>query len=205
MARLSLARPQRTLQNPRIVEFLFTNRRLAWLWLIVRVYVGYQWFEAGLGKITNPAWMNGGTALKGFWERAVAIPEQGKPLIAFDWYRTFLSTMLEQGHYTWFAKFVAIGELLVGVGLIVGAFVGVAALAGAFMNWNYIMAGSASTNGLLLCLGIGLVVAWKIAGYIGLDYYVLPILDTLWRREAAPAKSPSNIPAAAPPASITTA
>lgn len=203
MARLILARPQHVIQDPPIASLLFSNRRMAWLWLLVRLYVGYQWFEAGLHKVVNPAWMSGGTALKGFWVRAVAIPDQGQPLIAFGWYRAFLSTMLDSGAYTWFAKLIAVGELLVGVGLILGAFVGVAALAGAFMNWNYIMAGAASTNGLLLCLGIGLVLAWKIAGYIGLDYYLLPILSP-WRSAASSAKHPHAIGGASS-VSITTA
>ena len=35
--------------------------------------------EAGLHKLEDPAWMSGGTALRGYWERAVAIPEGGRP------------------------------------------------------------------------------------------------------------------------------
>ena len=34
--------------------------------------------------------------------------------IAFDWYRTFLTTMLDGGQYTWFAKLVVAGEILIG-------------------------------------------------------------------------------------------
>jgi thiosulfate dehydrogenase (quinone) large subunit len=54
--------------------------------------------------------------------------------------------------------------VLVGV----GASVGIAAFFAALMNWNFIMAGSASTNGLLLIGAIVLVLAWKTAGYYGL-------------------------------------
>lgn len=114
--------------------------------------------------------MNGGVALKGFWTSAVAMPEGGRPPIAFDWYRSFLQTMLDMEAYTWFAKLVAIGEVMIGIGLIVGAFVGVAAFFGAFLNWNFMMAGSASTNPLLFVVGIALVLAWRVSGYIGLDY-----------------------------------
>ena len=63
----------------------------------------------------------------------------------------------------------------------VGLFVGVAAFFGAFMNWNFIMAGSASTNGFLAVVAIFLVLAWKVAGYYGLDYYLLPRLGTPWQ------------------------
>ncbi len=78
-------------------------------------------------------------------------------------------------------KLVAYGELLVGVALIVGAFVGVAAFFGAFMNWNFMMAGTASTNPMLLAVAIFLILGWKVAGYYGLDQCLLPVLDTPWR------------------------
>jgi len=82
------------------------------------------------------------------------------------------------------------------VALIIGAFVGIAALFGAFMNWNFIMAGSASTNGLLLVLAIGLILAWKIAGWYGLDRWLLRWLGTPWPGEgAAPVPAPSGSPA----------
>src|SRR5215212_612796 len=163
-------RPHREIQDPPIAKFFFANTGMAWLWLIVRLYLGYDWLTAGLHKMT-PAWLNGGEALKGFWTAAIAMPAKGKPPIAFDWYRSFISFMLDSGAYTWFAKLIAFGELLIGIGLIVGAFVGIAAFFGALMNWNFIMAGAASTNAVLFTLAILLVLAWKVAGYYGLDYY----------------------------------
>ena len=153
-----------------LLQRLFTDRRAAVLWLPVRVWLGLQWFDAGYHKITNPAWMDGGVALKGFWTSAVAIPETGRPPIAFDWYRSFLQSLLDMEAYTWFAKLVAVGELMIGIALIVGALVGVAAFFGAFMNWNFMMAGSASTNPLLFVVAIGLLLAWRVSGYIGVDY-----------------------------------
>ena len=74
------------------------------------------------------------------------------------------------------------GELLVGIALILGGFTGIAAFAGSFMNWNFIMAGSASTNGLMLTLAIFLILVWKVAGWYGLDRRLLPYLGTPWAR-----------------------
>jgi thiosulfate dehydrogenase [quinone] large subunit len=178
-----LTRPHREIQDPPIAKFFFSNTRMAWLWLIVRLYLGYDWLTAGLHKMT-PEWLNGGTALKGFWTNAIAIPAKGKPPIAFDWYRSFIAYMLDSGAYVWFAKLIAFGELLIGIGLIVGAFVGIAAFFGALMNWNFIMAGAASTNAVLFTLAILLILAWKVAGYYGVDYYLLPMLGTPWHGEA---------------------
>jgi thiosulfate dehydrogenase [quinone] large subunit len=177
--------PKREIQDPPIARFLFSDTRMAWVWLVVRVYLGYQWFEAGLHKMT-PAWLNGGEALKGFWTNAVQVPADGRPPIAFDWYRNFVQFLLDTGSYSWFAKLIAYGELLIGIGLIVGAFVGIAAFFGALLNWNFIMAGAASTNAVLFTLAILLMLAWKTAGYIGLDYYLLNLLGTPWKSTVKP-------------------
>ncbi len=168
--------------DPPFIQHLFGSPSWAWLWLIVRVYVGYTWLTSGLGKVGNPAWVQTGAALKGFWERAVAVPEPpARPAIAFDWYRTFIQALLDGGHYTWFAKLIVAGELLVGIALILGAFVGIAAFFGAFMNWNFMMAGTASINPVLFTLSIFLILAWKTAGWWGLDRWLLPLLGTPWR------------------------
>ena len=168
--------------DPAWVKSLFNNTKWSWLWLIVRLYCGYEWLSAGLGKLSNPAWMQTGAALKGFWQNAVAVPAApARPLIAFSWYRAFIQTLLESGGYVWFAKLVTIGEILVGVALILGLFTGIAAFFGGFMNWNYMMAGSASTNPLLFLLAILLILAWKTAGWWGLDRWVLPLLGTPWK------------------------
>jgi thiosulfate dehydrogenase [quinone] large subunit len=96
--------------------------------------------------------------------------------VAYDWYRAFLQEMLEGGHYVWFAKVVAVGEVVVGLALILGVFTGVAAFGGVFMNWHFVMAGAASTNAMLALVGVLLVLAWRTAGWWGLDRWVLPLL-----------------------------
>jgi len=175
------------IQDPPLARFLFSDKRSAWLWLVVRVWLGIQWIDAASHKISDPAWVQTGAALKGFWQGAVKIPDTGRPAIAFDWYREFLSFLLRNETYTWFGKVVAYGELLIGIGLIIGAFVGIAAFFGAFLNWNFVMAGAASSNGLLLVLAVLLIMAWKVAGYIGADFYLLRWLGVPWKTvEASP-------------------
>jgi len=168
--------------DPPFAQSLFNSPKWAWLWVIARLYVGYSWLTSGIGKLSNPAWTQTGEALKGFWERAVAIPDApARPLIAFDWYRGFLQSMIDAGAYTWFSKVIYIGEILIGVALILGMFAGIAAFFGGFMNWNFMMAGSASTNPVLFTLSILLVLAWKTAGWWGLDRFLLPALGTPWQ------------------------
>jgi thiosulfate dehydrogenase [quinone] large subunit len=162
----------------------FFNRPLAGLiWLPIRVWLGWQWVSASLHKFESPAWMQTGVALKGFWAGAVAIPATGTAPIHYDWYRTLLQYMLDTQAYTWFAKVVPVGEFLVGIALILGVFTGFSALMGGFMNWNFGMAGSASVNPMFFALSVLLVVAWKVAGYFGLDYFLVPWLGSLMNQE----------------------
>ena len=176
---------RRLIQDPPIARFLFTDVRAAWIWLPIRLWLGYQWIAASMHKISDPRWVTTGEALKGFWTNAVKIPAQGSAPIAFDWYRDFINFMLQNRAYTWFGPLVAWGEMLIGIALVIGAFVGVAAFFGMFLNWNFILAGAASTNGLLLVAAFMLVLAWKVAGYIGADYFLLRRLGVPWQTREA--------------------
>jgi len=165
--------------NPTIAHFLFDSTRSAPLWLGARIYLGYEWLQAGWHKVTDPDWMSG-AGIAAYWQRAVALPEQGRPPITYDWFRDFLQGLLDGGHQSWFGPFVAVGEVLVGVGLIVGALVGVAAFFGALMNMSFMLAGSASTNPIMFSLAILMILAWKVAGFIGVDRFLLPLLGAPW-------------------------
>jgi len=175
-------RTQRIITDPPIARFLFSDTRMALVWFALRLYMGYDWIEAASHKITDPGWVETGKSLQAFWVKAAAVPAPpAKPAISFDWYRGFLQFLIDTGSYTWFGKLIAFGELTIGIALIAGAFVGVAAVAGAFMNMNFMLAGSASTNPILFLGAALLILAWKTAGYIGLDSILLPALGTPWK------------------------
>jgi thiosulfate dehydrogenase [quinone] large subunit len=98
--------------------------------------------------------------------------------------------MLDMEAYRFMAPLIAYGELLIGIALVLGLFTGIAAFFGGFLNWNFMMAGTASTNPVLFVLAILLMLAWKVAGYIGVDYYLLPWLGTPWRSTSAEERAP---------------
>jgi thiosulfate dehydrogenase [quinone] large subunit len=169
------------IEGPAFTRFLFTNSRAGLFWLPIRLFLGFAWLEAGLHKLTGTGWVDGGSSLRGFWEAAVAVPEKGRVPITYEWYRDFINTLLAGHHETWFAWVITLGEIAIGVGLILGILTGVAAFFGAFMNMSFLLAGSASTNPIMFTLAVGLMLAWKVAGYYGVDRYLLPRLGTPWR------------------------
>ena len=172
-------------EGPAFTRFLFSNTRAGLFWLPIRLFIGFAWIEASLHKITGTGWLDGGGALQGFWTGIVAIPDKGRPPISFEWYRDFINFLLSNHAYTWFGPLIAFGELAVGVGLVVGALTGVAAFFGALMNMSFLLAGSASTNPVLFTFAIGLILAWRVAGYYGVDRYLLPMLGPPWRAKVA--------------------
>jgi thiosulfate dehydrogenase [quinone] large subunit len=152
----------------------------AWLWLPIRVWLGWQWLKAGWEKLINPAWLQTGAGLKGFLMGAAAASANGKPVIHYAWYSDFLKLLVSSGSYVWMAKLVSVGETLVGIALILGIFTGFAAFFGGFMNFNYLMAGAVSVNPMFLVLSVTLILAWKVSGYIGVDYFLVPRVGALW-------------------------
>ena len=169
------------LDDSPVAKVLFGDVRLAWLWLILRLYVGWEWIQAGWGKLNNPAWTGSkaGTALTGFINGALAKTAGDHPDVQ-AWYASFLQHVVLPHAGLW-SYMISWGETLVGIALILGIFTGIAAFFGSFMNVNYLMAGTVSTNPILFILATWLVLAWKTAGWWGLDRVALPALGTPWR------------------------
>ncbi len=168
-------------ENP-LSKFLFSSTKMAWFWAIVRIYVGWQWLEAGWEKLHDAAWVgsSSGAALTGFIKGALAKTAGPHPDVQ-GWYADFLQGSVLSHAATW-AHVVSWGETLVGVALIIGALTGIAAFFGLFMNLNFLLAGTVSINPILFVLTLGVILAWRVAGYLGADYYLLPLLGTPWKR-----------------------
>ncbi|GHO48753.1 DoxX family membrane protein [Ktedonospora formicarum] len=193
--------------EPPVAKFLFADTRMAWLWLIVRLYVGYEWITAGIEKLTGRSiaidsfgemskggpWVfsgHDGTAIQGFVSGALAHATGAHPAVQ-GWYASFLQHVVLPNASV-FAYMVTFGEVLIGLGLIFGALTGIAAFFGVFMNLNFLLAGTVSINPIIGTLALLLVLAWRVAGYYGIDRYLLPLLGTPWTGSLASKKIHSD-------------
>ncbi len=167
--------------EPKLSVLLFQDTRLSFIWLIVRVYIGWQWLMAGFEKIQNPVWVGpkAGVALQGFLTGALAKTSGPHPDVQ-SWYAVFLKDFVLPNS-VFVSYLVSFGELLVGIALILGIFTGIAAFFGAYMNMNYLLAGTVSTNPILFILAFLLILSWRVAGWWGLDRFLLPLLGTPWK------------------------
>jgi thiosulfate dehydrogenase (quinone) large subunit len=172
------------------------NVLLSVIWLPLRFVLGIHWLQAGWHKTQDIGWAKGGmvdgetvergSSMKGFLMGAITPnPETGNVKAVFGWYADFLKYMVDNNWTSWFGPLVAWGEFLIGVGLLVGGLVGIAAFFGTMLNMSFMLAGTVSSNPWMFAMTVFIILGWKVAGYYGLDRYLLPILGTPWNRGRA--------------------
>jgi thiosulfate dehydrogenase [quinone] large subunit len=159
-----------------IIKFLKENVYASIALTIIRVYVGWQWLHAGWGKVTADQAFDA----KGFLMGAVAKSTGDHPSVQ-GWWATFLDNVAIPGSGV-FSFLVSWGELLVGLGLILGCFTTFAALMGILMNFAFLLSGTTSTNTQLVILGILIVIGGYNAAKFGADRYVGPYLKGLFTK-----------------------
>src|SRR4029450_10316614 len=131
------------IEGPAFTRFLFSNSRAGLFWLPIRLFVGFEWLEAGWHKLNDPAWVgaDAGTALLGVWQNAVKVPDKGGPPSSYDWYRSFIQLLIDNGAQSWMTYVITFGELAVGIGLLIGMLTGIAAFLGALVHMAVARAG----------------------------------------------------------------
>lgn len=201
--------------DPTFWAALAGNVWLSVLWLPLRFVLGIHWLQAGYHKIFDPGWggtglnaagveMGRGDAMKGFLAGAAGVdPATGEKLLdadgvemtgrtVFGWYENFLIWIVKGDHTSWFGPLVAWGETLVGLGLLFGALLGIAAFFGTVMNMSFMLAGTVSSNPWMFGLTIFIILGWKVAGYLGFDRWLLPALGTPWTSDEDNAPPPAT-------------
>ncbi|CAN7256777.1 DoxX family membrane protein [Paenibacillus sp. LjRoot153] len=156
-----------------MMKWLRENNYAAMLLTIIRLYVGWEWMIAGWHKITGEKAFDATGYLKG----AIAKPvlESGTTDMVYANYVAFLKNFALP-HVGWFNVMVPWGELLVGLGLLLGALTTVAIFFGLMMNFMYMFAGTVSSNPWLMLLGFFILAAGANAGKFGVDHMILPYL-----------------------------
>ncbi|MBX5436424.1 MAG: DoxX family membrane protein [Alicyclobacillaceae bacterium] len=169
-----------------MAAWLRNNEYARWILAVVRIWVGVQWTEAAVEKVGSPVWTGAqaGVAVSRFLQHALALTGGPHPSVQ-GWYGAFIRDVALP-HAKVFSYLVSYGELLVGIGLVLGCLTTAAAVAGAVMNLCYLLAGTTSTNPILLVLEMIIAFAGFNAAYVGMDHWVIPYLRRRLGRGAGP-------------------
>ncbi|MED3553404.1 DoxX family membrane protein [Cytobacillus praedii] len=163
------------------IKWIRESQIAAGILTIIRLYVGYSWITAGYGKITE------GFNAAGFLQGAVANASGDHPAVQ-AWWASFLEGIAIPNAGL-FSFLVAWGELLVGLGLILGCLTTAAAFFGILMNFSFLFSGTVSTNAQMVLLTIFILIAGFNAGKFGLDRFVIPFVRKLTKGKFSPGES----------------
>ena len=189
--------------NLRAADWFYRSKAASVLWLVARLWLGYGWLSAGYQKLWGSEkaafWYGGGVGVKGFATAGVAGSAAGKGAGAsYGWWAAFLHDFVLP-NASWIAKVVTLSELVIGLLLILGLFTGAAAVAGLTLNLVYMFTGSAGVNPAYAIVSVFLILAWRNAGYLGLDGFALPLArERLHRSRPATGLTAPPLPAEEP-------
>ena len=128
------------------------ERTYLWYLAVLRIYVGYYLFFQGISKFHR-------NFPKGDW-----IGRQIGDIASLDlypWYKTFLQNYVVP-HSELFGYLVMVGEIAVGVCLLLGLFTRLSALVGLFMLSNYYLGPGTARGGAMLAQQQTLLIALAI-------------------------------------------
>jgi thiosulfate dehydrogenase [quinone] large subunit len=169
--------------NLRFADWLFRSKAAGVLWLVARLWLGYEWLNAGYQKLWGSEkaafWYGGGAGVKGFSTAGIAGSATGKGGASYGWWAGFLHNFVIPNS-SWIAKLVTLSEFAIGALLILGLFTGAAAFAEIGLNIIYMFSGSAGINPAYAIVSLFLILAWRNAGYFGLDRFALPAVRDLF-------------------------
>jgi thiosulfate dehydrogenase [quinone] large subunit len=172
-------------------------------WLVARVWVGWQFLEAGWRKVAGAdrtIWVGdqAGDEVRTFFgkalERAPGGPLAGKHPEVLGWYAALIRHDLLPNAEA-FSYLVAFGEVLVGLALILGIATRFAAAMGLLMNVSYLLGGANGVGPLMVLIEMSLLLVGATAGSYGVDRWLLPYLRgrltvPQWRPTPSPSPRP---------------
>lgn len=152
------------------MNFLRTNNVAAAILTVLRVYLGWKWLTAGWGKIT------GGFDASGF---LTGVVNNETVMSTYPTFHAFIEN-IALPNAGLFSFMVAWGELLVGLGLILGVLTTAAAFFAAMMNFSFMFSGVVSSNPWMILLTVFVLAAGYNAGKIGGDRWIIPYIRGLF-------------------------
>jgi thiosulfate dehydrogenase [quinone] large subunit len=165
------------------------------LWLVARLWLGYEWFNAGFEKVFgegNAVWVGpkAGTAVAGFLKGAIAKsalapgfdPIKNPHPAVNEWYASLAQNVFLP-NAALFSYLVAFGEVAIGAALILGIFTRFSSVMSVLLGLSLLMAGATSTLPQMAAISVALATAGGVAiGYYGLDFFARPLEIKLLQR-----------------------
>ena len=147
-----------------LISWPFRSPLTSPVWLLLRFYLASIWMQFGIAKIRG-GWLRD-DALEALME-AVA---NGQTPAPFPFYGDVARLLEETGMTGVLSFLIPLAEVAVATAFLTGVMLVPAAICAILLNTNLILAGIASIHfdGRIIALQVLLLLAWRVAGYLGL-------------------------------------
>ncbi|MBO9129989.1 DoxX family protein [Bacillus sp. 165] len=161
-------------------EYVRTNKKIAVVLTVLRLYLGIVWWSHGWEKLSAKSF----NATKFLQD---AIQKAGtKENLVQDWW-AFILKHIMLPNVEILNHLIPVGEFFVAVGLLLGLFTQVSLRFALVMNFAYLFSGSIGVNPQMIVLSLLLLQAKRNAGKIGMDGI---IIDSIFRKPSPPKAPP---------------
>ncbi len=127
----------------------------------LRLFIGLGWIRAAIEKLIDPHWHDGSKLLAFFDAQIMG------GYVVFPAYQSLMEGVFTQ-QVVFMSWLVAVGQLLVGIGILTGTLTSVALIAAIFLNMNFMFAGRVNPSAFYLIIQMVLLQS-KAGQFWGLD------------------------------------
>lgn len=148
----------------RLSRWPFVSRLASPVWLALRIYLGSVWLQFGLAKI------QGGWLASNPLESLLGAIAAGQVPTPLPFYSRIAAVLVNTGADQVLSFAIPLVEVAISVAFFASVFLVPAAVGAILLNINLILSGIASLqfDGRIIALQLLLLLAWRVAGTIGL-------------------------------------
>jgi uncharacterized membrane protein YphA (DoxX/SURF4 family) len=168
-----------------VIRWPFTNKFAAPIWLALRLYIAWIWFQMSMGKF-QAGWLTSdpvGTLLR--------LIEKGTLAVPLPFYRGVAGALLDAGATPFISHSMPFLEKAVALAFATGVLVPAAAVGAILLNINIVLSGMGvpAFDGPIIAAEILFVLSFRVVGAIGFEALARRILRSAVRvaRPARPA------------------
>jgi uncharacterized membrane protein YphA (DoxX/SURF4 family) len=160
-----------------VIRWPFTNRLTAPIWLALRLYIAWIWFQMSISKF-EAGWLTSDPIAAMF--KLIA---KGTIPVPLPFYRGVAGALLDAGISPYLSHSMPFLEMAVALALVSGVLVPAAAVGAILLNINIVLSGMGvpAFDGPIIAAEILFVMSYRVVGGIGFERLALRILQAAVR------------------------
>ena len=156
-----------------VIRWPFTNRLSSPIWLALRLYIAWIWFQMSVSKF-QAGWLMGdpvGQMFKAIAKGTIAVP--------LPFYRGVAGALLDAGISPFISHSMPFLEMAVALSLASGVLVPAAAVGAILLNINIMLSGigTPAFDGPIIAAQVLFVMSYRVVGGIGFERLAQRILN----------------------------